>query len=578
MNKKLIITEQQYKNLKFFLLESTFDEMAKNVIKKGDTITITTQGKKFNFQVVDNNGGQILMDVSDKDSQYFGRRAFLTFTSFNDNKLELNLASDKQKEENPPQVKTWAKWTLKDVEQIDVSRGGKIIDGTNYDAKSEEKNKAKSRFIESIATLGDGDAISLETDGKIGNIVLDFVSKSSGFVHFELSEKTKDALGNPNITGVDISLDENHIELTQNGLLDIDVVTYETTNGNVEKKESKIQNIADFTVTNSQDSEDSEESNDGDNEKRKSRFIETLSTLEEGDAIDLAIAGKEESIILDFMSKSEGFIHFELSEKTKDALGNPNITGVDIPLDENKIEVTKEGNLNIDIITYETKDGDVEKNNAKIQNISEVDVVDATNVKDDAESELDGQKIFDIITGDTELRNAFYKKPSFWRSFVGELKGEKPKTTGFNLVKNLIDNYMEDSAEKRVGKNFRKERDITLRPLDEVFIRYVKNGENLDYRINKFQVIDDMRYIGSKPSEDGEYNLHLTNKNIDIFIKEKTDKENVYICDIVKKYTETVTKDDKETEVKKYSKPAKDIRIEFTNSPGYKDDKDVVKK
>ena len=40
MNKKLVITEQQYKNLKFFLLESTFDEMAKKVIKKGDTIIL----------------------------------------------------------------------------------------------------------------------------------------------------------------------------------------------------------------------------------------------------------------------------------------------------------------------------------------------------------------------------------------------------------------------------------------------------------------------------------------------------------------------------------------------------------
>ena len=205
MNKKLIITEEQYKNLKFFLLESTFDEMAKKVIKNGDTITITTQGKKFNFAVVNNTSGQILMDVSDKNSEYFGRRAFLTFNSFNDNLLTLNLASDKQKEEEPPQVKTWAKWTLKDVEQIDVSRGGKVIDGTNLDGKSEEQDsKRKSRFIEAISTLNDGDAISLETNGKIGGIVLNFMSKSSSFVHFELSEGTKDALGNPNITGVDI--------------------------------------------------------------------------------------------------------------------------------------------------------------------------------------------------------------------------------------------------------------------------------------------------------------------------------------------------------------------------------------
>lgn len=572
MNKKLIITEEQYKNLKFFLLESTFDEMAKKVIKNGDTITITTQGKKFNFAVVNNTSGQILMDVSDKNSEYFGRRAFLTFNSFNDNLLTLNLASDKQKEEQPPQVKTWAKWTLKDVEQIDVSRGGKIIDGTNLDGKSEEQDsKRKSRFIEAISTLNDGDAISFETNGKIGGIILNFISKSSGFVHFELSEGTKDALGNPNITGVDISLDESHIEETQNGLLTVDIVTYETKDGNVDKSQSKIQNIADFTITNAEDEDEEEDSED--NSKLKSRFIETVATLGEGDALDLAIDGKEESIILNFMSKSSGFVHFELAEETKDALGNPNITGVDISLDENKVEVTKEGTINVDIITYETKGADIEKKNSKIQNIKDVNVSNAED-EDDGKEELNGQEIYNIITGDTQLRNAFYKRPSFWKSFVGELKGEKPKTTGYVVVQNLIDRYMDDEAEKKLGKNFIKELDIKFRPLENILIRYGANG---DYRLATNQEVTNMRYIGSKPS-DGEYGILLSNSDIDIIVKEKTDKQNVYVCDVIKKYTEKVKGDDgKEKTINKESKPEKDITIEFIDSRGYRVDKGIKK-
>lgn len=569
MNKKLIITEEQYKNLKFFLLESTFDEMAKKVIKNGDTITITTQGKKFNFVVVDNTSGQILMDVSDKNSEYFGRRAFLTFNSFNDNLLILNLASDKQKEEQPPQVKTWAKWTLKDVEQIDVSRGGKVIDGTNYDAKKAEDSKRKSRFIEAISTLNDGDAISLETNGKIGGIVLNFMSKSSGFVHFELSEGTKDALGNPNITGVDISLDENHIEETQNGLLTVDIVTYETKDDTVDKSQSKIQNISDFTITNAEDEEEDSE----DNSKLKSRFIETVATLGEGDALDLKIDGKEESIILNFMSKSSGFVHLELAEETKDALGNPNITGIDISLDENKVEVTKEGNINVDIITYETKGADVEKKNSKIQNIKDVNV---TNSEDDDDGEeLNGQEIYNIITGDTELRNAFYKRPSFWKSFVGQLKSEEPETTGYvTLAGNIANRYMDDAAEKKLGKNFIKELDIKFRPLENILIRY---GDNGDYRLNTNEEVKNMRYIGSKPSE-GEYGIFLSNSDIDIIVKEKTKNPNVYVCDVIKKYTETVKGDDgKEKTINKESKPAKDITIEFIDSRGYRVDKGIKK-
>lgn len=587
MNKKLIITEQQYKKLKFFLLESTFDEMAKKVIKNGDTISITTQGKKLNFVVVDNTNGQILMDVSDKNSDYFGRRAFLTFNSFNDNKLELNLASEKQKEENPPQFKTWAKWTLKDVEGINVSRDGKVIDGTNYDPNSEENKKRKSRFIEAIATLGEGDAISIETEGKIGTIILDYINKSNGFVNFELSEKTKNALGNANITGVDISLDESNIEVNENGLLSLSVVTYETQDGNVQKKESKIQNIKNVNVTNSEDSENSEESedseeseNEGDG-KRKSRFIEALATLGEGDVVHLGIAGKNEPIYLDYLNKSNGVVNFELSEKTKNALGNPNITSLDISLDESNIEETKEGNLNVGVITYETKDGNIEKNKTKIQNIRTVNISNAKDSEEekpeeeeDNEPELDAQKIYDIITGDTQLRNAFYKRPSFWKSFTAELKGEKPKTTGYTVVQNLIDDYISGEGEKRLGKNFIKEKNIKFRPLDNILIRYVENGENKEYRLNKNQEITNMRYIGGKPTDGSKYNLELVNPDIDVIIKEKTQRENTYVCDVIKKYTEKVTdKNGKVKQITKYSEPAKDITIEFIDSLGYRVDK-----
>ena len=267
MNKKLIITEQQYKNLKFFLLESTFDEMAKQVIKKGDTITITTQGKKFNFEVVDNNSGLILMDVSDKNSDYFGRRAFLSFTSFNDNKLELNLASEKQKEEQPPQVKTWAKWTLKDVDQIDVFRGGKMVDGTNFDPNGEENTKRKQRFIEAITSLNDGDRIIIETTGKLEEIFLDYIGKTGSAVQFELGEDTEDDLGNINISSIEIPTNENDIEVTKEGLLTIKIITYESKDGNMEKKESKIQNIRDFVVTNDDDVESDEDQEGEDGEE-----------------------------------------------------------------------------------------------------------------------------------------------------------------------------------------------------------------------------------------------------------------------------------------------------------------------
>ena len=463
MNKKLIITEEQYKNLKFFLLESTFFEMADTIIKKGDTITITTSGKKLNFNVVENFQGQLYMDNIDKDSEYFGKRIFLNKMSFDNNNLEIQVAKDdEQKNEKPLKGNTWQKMTLKNVDEITVSRNGKMLDGTNYDVNAEKNKKQKNRFIESISTLNDGDAISLETDGKIKNIVLDFMSKSSGFVHFELSEETKDALGNPNITGVDISLNEKDIEVTKNGLLNVNIITYESKDGNMEKKESKIQNIAEFSVTNVEDK----------------------------------------------------------------------------PKEEEKPEEEK---------------------------------------PEDTEDDFDAKKVFDILANDTELRNAFYKRPSFWRSFTAELKGEKPKTTGYTYVKNLLNNYMDDEATKKLGKNFLHQGKISFRPLEEVNIRWTENKKNRIMSLNSNNIMT-VNWKRSEPSESGEYYTLLQNNEIDILVKEKGDKPNTYICDIFKKYKTTQLDDEGEKVTKIVrSEPAEDITVEFLKSPGYRLDKEENK-
>ena len=102
MNKKLIITEEQYQNLKLFLLESTFFDMVDKTIKDSDIITITTGGKKLNFIIVKNFNGQIYMDNIDKTSQYYKKRVFLNRLSFEGDKLIIQVAKDdKQKNEEP---------------------------------------------------------------------------------------------------------------------------------------------------------------------------------------------------------------------------------------------------------------------------------------------------------------------------------------------------------------------------------------------------------------------------------------------------------------------------------------------
>jgi len=280
MNKKLIITEEQYKNLKFFILESTFFDMAEKTIKKGDTITIDTNGKELNFNVISNFTGQIYMDNIDENSEYFGKRVFLTKLSFEDNKnLVMQVAKDdEQKNEEPRRGNTWPKMTLKNVEDINVIRNDELLDGTNYDPNKEKNDIRKTDFIKMLLSLNEGDAIVLKTNGKLEEVVLDFMHKSSGSILFELSESTEDALGNVNITGVEVSTNEDDIEVSENGLLTIKIITYETKGDNMEKNESKIQNIKEYHVIETE--EDTEEEKSGEEGEEDNPEIEPENNLD----------------------------------------------------------------------------------------------------------------------------------------------------------------------------------------------------------------------------------------------------------------------------------------------------------
>jgi hypothetical protein len=132
---------------------------------------------------------------------------------------------------------------------------------------------------------------------------------------------------------------------------------------------------------------------------------------------------------------------------------------------------------------------------------------------------------------------------------------------------------MDDKTAERLGKNFLRKADIVFRPLEKIVIRYTENSKNQAFVLNANDEIEDMRYIRSQPSDGSNYNILLRNKDIDILVKEKSDRQNVYVCDIIKKYKETVNG----KEVTKYSEPVKNISIEFIDSPGYRVDKEQKK-
>ena len=221
MNRKLIITEEQYRNLKFRLLESTFDKMANHLIKKGDIVTIKSKGKDFNFKVLDNYGGRIYMDNTDD-----GTRIFITTASFQNNSLEVYIAqNEEQKNQNPPKGETWGKMTFQNVDEINVSRDGKLIDGTELDpeelAKNENKRQEKVKdFIDTLLEINEGEKLTLDT----AKIILELIyNKQEGNkLFFTLSEDSKTQIDKDDkIELISINLDEKDIKIDNEGKVNI---------------------------------------------------------------------------------------------------------------------------------------------------------------------------------------------------------------------------------------------------------------------------------------------------------------------------------------------------------------------
>lgn len=453
MNKKVILTESQYKIIKQFLLESSFDVLARKEILKGDIVTINTNGQKINFKVIQNDNGQIYMDVNDTDSEYFERRIFVDPNSFDKGSLVAKLATDAQKNEKPMKINTWSKFVFKNVDQIDVSRGGKFIDGTNFDPNEELFKERKEDFLKTLSSLDKGDVLVLTT-GKL-NLELIFGYRIRDAIRFGLSDSMKEKIGNNNLVSVVINTDEKEINVDDKGNILITAVESENIDGDINRKENKL-NVKKWTIT---------------------------------------------------------------AEEEEDK-------------------------------------------------------------KEEEEEEFDSETFIKMLTGDTQLRMAYYKQPTKWQSFWAALKGEKPKTTGFEAIQDILSTYTNRKVSEKLGQSFLKNGSISFEPVDNISILYTESGKNEYFDLNRGTIYRDeysVRRVGvdgeSGDDTEGEfqYNLRLVNKKIDfeIIVKDNTNEPNVFICDVRKLYKEK----SKNKWVTKRSQPEKDVKIRFLDSSGYKSEK-----
>lgn len=143
-SKKLKITEAQYDRLLKLMTETPFDQMAKQNIQVGDVIRINWKNSNNNFKVVDNNGGQIIMDNIDAGSTNINNRYFMSFTSLDGDDLDLRKVNKVKNPEKLDDIKSWDPITVKDLSNIEVFRDGKLIDTVDPMSPTADKQQKKS--------------------------------------------------------------------------------------------------------------------------------------------------------------------------------------------------------------------------------------------------------------------------------------------------------------------------------------------------------------------------------------------------------------------------------------------------
>jgi len=477
MNKKLIITEEQYYKLKLRLLETKFNILADKVIRNGDILTILSDGNKLSFKVIDSYGGQIYMDNIDNGSEYYGKRVFLTNTSFDDvTNLTINVANnDEQKNQKPLKGDTWPKMVLKKVEDIYIHRNGKFIDAVNFDAekakedeKAKEKNSEKKNgFLETLGSLNDGETLILEPISR-EKIELVFLEKENKKIKFNISKKSKEELNLNSINLVEIETDK----------IDID-------------------------------------------DKNDALIVTLLAHID--------VKGDEEEDTVDYTD-----------------------------IEPNTIKV----------VDWEigTKSPDEEKQEEK---------------PEEEEESISQQQIFDILTGDTQLKSILFSKGNktkiggWLSSFANEFSDGKEieNDKGWIVLKKFLDDYLTKKVSDKFGASFKKNGAIHFQPLDNVQIPYTdKKGVKKYFVLEANKIYRDEMAVKFKNYDDedlssSDYNLVLSNKNnFEIEVVEKTEKPNIYLCNVVKLYKNK--SEENGEKVTERTEPV-EVNIRFLDSLGY---------
>jgi hypothetical protein len=332
------------------------------------------------------------------------------------------------------------------------------------------------------------------------------------------------------------------------------------------------------------------ESNDVDFENEMTNTLGyLLSELKEGKGLVMKMTNNEDLLYCCLARDSKSFT-LELNDKTRLKALNKwdsfviTLNGNPDNEDENLYELnktmvrTKDGGKSFDILT-KANSGKVSKNvwitgivgfsvtpNCESKEEDSKDEKDKRTKEDELKRE--GEKAYEMILNDPNLKKAFYSQPNFWELFVAELKGEKATGHGIVPALKIINSYETKSIESKLGAGFIEGKKVSFKPMETIKVPYKRNEEDFFYtfdslsdRIYNADVLE--RKLGEGPKLKGI--LKDKKLSYEIEIKSKDEKaDDVFICDV-----SLIVKEGQTTMKYDYDESF-EIKIDRNNSAGYR--------
>jgi hypothetical protein len=188
--------------------------------------------------------------------------------------------------------------------------------------------------------------------------------------------------------------------------------------------------------------------------------------------------------------------------------------------------------------------------------------------KEEEELKLDAKEAFEKILADPMMQKAFYSQPTFWQSFVAELRGKKHPGNGIITVLNIVSKYENKKIVEQIGEGFTDKKGVVVqfKPLSPIMLNYNAQKEG-----RKTFTVQTLKPTEIKTSADKretglvlEVNLpDDPNYILRVVVDGKTETENIKECRLI---IGRIASNNVFTAV---SSPVT-TQLEFLNSDGYK--------